>query len=224
MPPGPSRGTRGSPWRFILLAVAAAQPQQKDLTIFYNVYMHNRTALARTPVVGVARIAAAVETICGDIGARCTHLGHAEKGSELQTLMPLHTYCTTNPEATVAYIHDKGSYHQKIPFQLLATKGKPQQRGFRRPIDNAEFRRALMRGVFSYNETAPASSLLLRHYAETRQPPISPMRPGRPGKKNADLPRRKKKSAFQGRPAAPPRPRKNWSPREVADEAGRNNI
>ena len=71
-----------------------------------------------------------------------------------------------------------------------------------------------------YNETPPASSLLLRHYVETRQPPISPMRPGRPGKKNADLPRRKKKSAFQGR--------KKWSPREVAaaiaDEAGRNNI
>ena len=63
-------------------------------------------------------------------------------------------------------------------------------------------------------------------YAETRQPPISPARPGRPGKKNADLPRRKKKSAFQGRPAAAPRPRKNWSPREVAaaiaDEVGRN--
>ena len=79
-----------------------------------------------------------------------------------------------------------------------------------------------------YNETAPASSLLLRHYAETRQPPISPSRPGRPGKKTADLPRRKKKSAFQGRPAAAPRPRKNWSPREVAaaiaDEVGRNNI
>ena len=71
-----------------------------------------------------------------------------------------------------------------------------------------------------YNETAPASSLLLRHYVETRQPPIDTRRPGRPGKKNADLPRRKKKSAFQGR--------KNWSPREVAaaiaDEAGRNNI
>ena len=71
-----------------------------------------------------------------------------------------------------------------------------------------------------YNETAPASSLLLRHYVETRQPPIDTRRPGRPGKKNADLPRRKKKSAFQGR--------KNWSPREVAaaiaDEVGRNNI
>ena len=80
-----------------------------------------------------------------------------------------------------------------------------------------------------YNETAPASSLLLRHYVETRQPPIDTRRPGRPGKKNADLPRRKKKSAFQGRPAAAPRPpRKKWSPREVAaaiaDEAGRNNI
>ena len=80
-----------------------------------------------------------------------------------------------------------------------------------------------------YNETPPASSLLLRHYAETRQPPIDTRRPGRPGKKNADLPRRKKKSAFQGRPAAAPRPpRKKWSPREVAaaiaDEAGRNNI
>ena len=80
-----------------------------------------------------------------------------------------------------------------------------------------------------YNETAPASSLLLRHSAETRQPPIDTRRPGRPGKKNADLPRRKKKSAFQGRPAAAPRPsRKNWSPREVAaaiaDEVGRNNI
>ena len=78
-----------------------------------------------------------------------------------------------------------------------------------------------------YNETAPASSLLLRHYVETRQPPIDTRRPGRPGKKNADLPHRKKKSAFQGRPAAaPPRPRKNWSPREVAaaiaDEVGRN--
>ena len=78
-----------------------------------------------------------------------------------------------------------------------------------------------------YNETAPASSLLLRHYVETRQPPIDTRRPGRPGKKNADLPRRKKKSAFQGRPAAAPRPpRKNWSPREVAaaiaDEVGRN--
>ena len=78
-------------------------------------------------------------------------------------------------------------------------------------------------------KTAPASSLLLRHYVETRQPPIDTRRPGRPGKKNADLPRRKKKSAFQGRPAAAPRPpRKKWSPREVAaaiaDEAGRNNI
>ena len=78
-----------------------------------------------------------------------------------------------------------------------------------------------------YNETPPASSLLLRHYVDTRQQPVDTRRPGRPGKKNADLPRRKKKSAFQGRPAAAPRPpRKNWSPREVAaaiaDEAGRN--
>ena len=47
MPPGPSRGTRGSAWLFILLAVAAAQPPRKDLTIFYNVYMPNGTAPAR---------------------------------------------------------------------------------------------------------------------------------------------------------------------------------
>ena len=58
MPPGP-RGTRGSAWRsIILLAVAAAQPQRKDLTLFYNVYMHNTTALARTPVLFQQQLAA----------------------------------------------------------------------------------------------------------------------------------------------------------------------
>ena len=167
MPPGPSRGTRGSAWRFILLAVAAAQPQRKDLTIFYKVYMHNRTALARTPVVDAYPINWA--------------------------LAP--------------------RYRNGHPYRDTRIKR------------NARDVVAEWRAV--YNETPPASSLLLRHYVETRQPPISPSRPGRPGKKNADLPRRKKKSAFQGRPAAAPRPsRKNWSPREVAaaiaDEVGRN--
>ena len=92
----------------------------------------------------------------------------------------------------------------------------------------------LFYGVYEYfgacgstGESRSATTLMSN--VETRQPPISPSRPGRPGKKNADLPRRKKKSAFQGRPAAAPRPpRKNWSPREVAaaiaDEVGRNNI
>ena len=106
MSPGLSRGTRGSAWRSILvLAVAAAQPQRKDLTIFYNVYMPNGTAPARTPVVVQQQLAAVKrspawpavaevrfatignprgrETVLhacrkAAIGAsKCVHLGHA---------------------------------------------------------------------------------------------------------------------------------------------------
>ena len=130
--PGPSPG---SAWRSILvLAVAAAQPQRKDLTIFYNVYMHNnRTARARTPVVVQQQLAAvkrspawpAVAEVrfatIGDprgretvlhacrkaaIGAsKCVHLGHTTSGSEATTLAPLHDFCRAHPRALVAYLH-----------------------------------------------------------------------------------------------------------------------
>ena len=131
--PGPSPG---SAWHsIILLAVAAAQPQRKDITIFYNVYMHNRTAagLARTPVMIQQQLAAVKrspawpavaevrfatignprgrETVLhacrkAAIGAsKCVHLGHTNSGSEVTTLAPLHDFCRARPRALVAYLH-----------------------------------------------------------------------------------------------------------------------
>ena len=115
MSPGLSRGTRGSAWRSILvLAVAAAQPPRKDLTIFYNVYMPNGTAPARTPVVIQQQLAAVKrspawpavaevrfatignprgrETVLhacrkAAIGAsKCVHLGHATSSTPHTTV------------------------------------------------------------------------------------------------------------------------------------------
>ena len=149
--PGPSPG---SAWHsIILLAVAAAQPQRKDITIFYNVYMHNRTAagLARTPVMIQQQLAAVKrspawpavaevrfatignprgrETVLhacrkAAIGAsKCVHLGHTNSGSELTTLAPLHDFCRARPRALVAYLHVGFRWSPKTGALQRAARG-----------------------------------------------------------------------------------------------------
>ncbi|CAH0380154.1 unnamed protein product [Pelagomonas calceolata] len=74
-----------------------------------------------------AAVAAEVAKHCTDV--TCVHLGHDAAGSELNSLEPLHAYCVQNPEASVAYLHDKGSFHES-----------PR---------NARLRRVLLRGLAS---------------------------------------------------------------------------
>jgi len=65
----------------------------------------------RYATMGAEPIAAAVAERCAKLGATCVHLGHSAEGDEGNTLEPLHAFCKTRPDATVAYIHDKGSFH-----------------------------------------------------------------------------------------------------------------
>ena len=89
----------------------------------------------RFATIGDPELRGKVERVCDEIGANCTHLGHTKRGSETRTLEPLRAFCTAHPDATVAYIHDKGSYHA-----VLNERGRSS---------NTVFRRGLMRGVFS---------------------------------------------------------------------------
>ena len=86
-----------------------------------------------------AAIAAEVAKHCTDV--KCVHLGHDAAGSELNSLEPLHAYCVQNPEASVAYLHDKGSFHES-----------PR---------NARLRRVLLRGLSS----RPCAAAITTHSA-----------------------------------------------------------
>lgn len=56
----------------------------------------------------------------------CHMLKHAKNGSEELTLQSLYDYCTLNPSARVAYIHDKGSFSRNYGNEIrrkYTTKG-----------------------------------------------------------------------------------------------------
>ncbi len=70
------------------------------------------TALHFTTIGEAPSIRDDVERHCRDMGIRrCVHLGHVDSGMEETTLQPLHTFCRQKKAAAVAYIHNKGSFH-----------------------------------------------------------------------------------------------------------------
>lgn len=66
-----------------------------------------------------AAIGTEVAGLCTELGATCVHLGHTETGDEPTTLTPLHAFCRAHPKAAVAYLHDKGSFHDSPPDARL---------------------------------------------------------------------------------------------------------
>lgn len=47
-----------------------------------------------------------------EIGAsKCVHIGHVGEGNEAVTLKLLHNFCKATTNATVLYMHNKGSFH-----------------------------------------------------------------------------------------------------------------
>lgn len=69
----------------------------------------------RYSTVGLDEINGVTKKVCHDVNATCRHLGHHETGHEGRTLGPLHAFCVANPNATVAYIHTKGSSSERHP-------------------------------------------------------------------------------------------------------------
>lgn len=134
---GPAPGPRR-------LAETAVAPGARKVHVFYNVFAppgekwtralpiveEQLTALRAAPLwpfvaeirfatLGAESIATAVAERCAALGATCVHLGHADAGSEGASLMPLHQFCATEPGAAVAYIHDKGSFHDTPQNRIL---------------------------------------------------------------------------------------------------------
>ncbi|CAH0371672.1 unnamed protein product [Pelagomonas calceolata] len=116
-----------------VLAFAAACPRAAALVVYYNVFSKNvataveivyeqLTELRAAPIwddveeirystIGKGKMRNHVERICREVNATtCRRLGSHKTGHEERTLTPLHAFCTKNPEASVAYLHDKGSF------------------------------------------------------------------------------------------------------------------
>ena len=118
----------------------AANTPRTDLTaatvvIFYNVFAsknHSHSAVKivdeqlrqlrasplwpfvaeiRYVTIGLESIIGAVMDRC--VGVKCVHLGHSKTGDEGDTLTELHAFCAAHPGASVAYMHDKGSFHDQ---------------------------------------------------------------------------------------------------------------
>ena len=116
----------------VLLVAAAAFPRTAALVVYYNVFSKNvataveivyeqLTELRAAPIwnevdeirystIGKGKMRSHVARICREVNATCRRLGSHKTGHEERTLTPLHAFCTKNPEASVAYLHDKGSF------------------------------------------------------------------------------------------------------------------
>ena len=107
----------------------------KNVTVFYNVFaaahkrgaekivveqlaqltnasLWPRVAEIRYATVGNGAIDGFIQKICKKRRLPCVRIGHADAGSELNTLTPLHAFCRENNKRFVAYMHDKGSFHK----------------------------------------------------------------------------------------------------------------
>ena len=115
-----------------VLVAAAAFPRAAALVVYYNVFSKNvataveivyeqLTELRAAPIwnevdeirystIGKGKMRNHVARICREVNATCRRLGSHKTGHEERTLTPLHAFCTKNPEASVAYLHDKGSF------------------------------------------------------------------------------------------------------------------
>ena len=116
-------------------APAARTNTPKNVTVFYNIFAggHKRGAEKivleqlhqitnsslwtnineiRYATVGNEAVDGFVQKLCRKRGLPCIRLGHADVGSELITLQPLHDHCRENNRDYVAYVHDKGSFHK----------------------------------------------------------------------------------------------------------------
>ena len=80
--------------------VASLGPN-KTATLFYNTIGKPDTLTATY-----------MQQLCGQHNLICKHMSHYESGFEEVTLQPLHEFCSIHDDYRVAYIHNKGSYHE----------------------------------------------------------------------------------------------------------------
>ena len=132
-----------------LLVGAAAFPRTTALIVYYNVFSKNvataveivyeqLTELRAAPIwasveevrystIGKGKMRNHVERICRELNMRCRRLGSHKTGHEERTLTPLHAFCTKNPEESVAYLHDKGSFRNVFATQVRARQKRLRQ-------------------------------------------------------------------------------------------------
>ena len=126
---------------------------ESPVVVFYNVFSRGNTQNAveivneqlsqlrtsplwafvmeiRYSTIGPESIGNAVMKRCGSGSMKCTHLGHFNSSDEGSTLTHIPAFCAAHPDASVAYIHDKGSLHDNPSNRL--------------------FRKVLLRGLSSW--------------------------------------------------------------------------
>ena len=117
------------------------QSNADDIAIFYNIYIPPRNRKFRTLNIVKEQLEFRENsiapngplyyvTIGKDIGKlencnNCEKIKHYTSGDEVNTLSHLYEYCSTNQEAKVAYMHNKGSFHYSptnTKFRNMLTK------------------------------------------------------------------------------------------------------
>lgn len=86
---------------------------REQLTQITNGLPNSRTVSVYYTTTGVYRVAKhEADRACHELGLDyCYWMGHWKEGQEELTLNHLHEYCHYNEDATVVYLHTKGSFH-----------------------------------------------------------------------------------------------------------------
>ena len=136
----------------------------------------------RYSTIGKGKMRNHVARICREVNAMrpqgaskkpCVRLGSHKTGHEERTLTPLHAYCQAHPEASVAYLHDKGSFRNVFSRQVKARQKRLRHTGRctacpRQGGGSYEAVGRQRRRVSSLNEAHFAISVLVA--AKTREP------------------------------------------------------
>ena len=127
----------------------------------------------RYSTIGKGKMRNPVARICREVNATCRRLGSHKTGHEERTLTPLHAYCQAHPEASVAYLHDKGSFRNVFSRQVKARQKRLRHTGRctacpRQGGGSYEAVGRQRRRVSSLNEAHFAISVLVA--AKTREP------------------------------------------------------
>lgn len=101
------------------------KPKNINITVFYNIYEGHKN----TPIINeqLALLRPEHKVFVRSIGEvpleinddKATILRHDGTGNETETLELLWNHCLSNTNDTVAYIHNKGSFHQHEANHLL---------------------------------------------------------------------------------------------------------
>jgi hypothetical protein len=81
-----------------IAAANLSMHSSSDVVLYYNT-LGNETL----------DVASLMEEVC--VGFACVHMKHYDEGFEDLTLTKLHNYCHEHTEASVIYLHSKGSFH-----------------------------------------------------------------------------------------------------------------